>query len=145
MSLTPIKTPRGSQRRERGSALIIATLVMVILTLLGISYLTLAETETMIAMNMTYQEQALYAAESGARIVVAWFNNPDTATGYLVPAPNQVDRSQRWIDHDDDPTTATITNAGNPVASGDASKPPYRDGLNDLLLRVREQGVADLS
>ena len=45
----------------------------------------------------------------------------------------QVDRTQRWIDHDDNPTTATITNGGNPVAEGDATKPFYRDGFDDLF------------
>ncbi len=126
-------TPPARRRRERGSALVISTLVMVILTLLGISYLTLADTESLIALNMTYQEQALYAAESGARITVSWFNDPDPASGMLVPTVAQVDRSQRWIDHDDNPTTATITNGGTPVVEGDATKPFYRDGLDDLF------------
>ncbi|TDI40565.1 MAG: hypothetical protein E2P00_08080 [Acidobacteria bacterium] len=126
-------TPPAHRRRERGSALVIVTLVMVILTLLGISYLTLADTESLIALNMTYQEQALYAAESAARITVEWFNNPDLTTGMLVPTVAQVDRTQRWIDADDDPTTATITNAIIPVVEGDLTKPFYRDGLDDLF------------
>ncbi|MFQ5669547.1 MAG: hypothetical protein ACE5HD_03380 [Acidobacteriota bacterium] len=119
--------------RERGSALVIATLVMVILTLLGLSYLTLADTESLIALNMTYQEQALYAGESAARAVVNWFNDPSPATGFLIPTLAQVDRTQRFIDHDDDPTTATITNSGTPVVEGDPTKPFYRDGSNDLF------------
>ena len=133
MSHRNLKTPPPNRRREHGSALIIATLVMVILTLLGISYLTLADTESLIALNMTYQEQALYAAETGTRAAVNWFNDPDPATGMLLPTVTQVDRTKRWIDHDDNPTTATITNGGNPVTEGDATKPFYRDGLDDLF------------
>jgi hypothetical protein len=106
---------------------------MVILTLLGLSYLTLADTESLIAVNVTYQEQALHASESATRLVVEWFNHPDPATGYLLPGTSQVDRTKRWIDHDDDPTTATITSAGNPVVQGDAAKPFYRDGTDDLF------------
>jgi Tfp pilus assembly protein PilX len=49
------QTPPSFPLRERGSALIISTLVMVILTLLGISYLTLEDTESLIALKMTYQ------------------------------------------------------------------------------------------
>ncbi|MFQ5719502.1 MAG: PilX N-terminal domain-containing pilus assembly protein [Acidobacteriota bacterium] len=144
MNRCPSSPPRhpgdsGSRRprsatpgHERGSALVISTLVMVILTLLGISYLTLADTETLIAVNLTYQEQALYAAESGTRMVVNWFNDP-AATGVLVPTTSQVDRTKRWIDHDDNPTTATITDATTPVTEGDPNKPFYRDTTDDLF------------
>jgi len=126
-------TRRPAVPRERGSALLISTLVMVILTLLGLSYLTLADTESLIAINITYQEQALHAAESGGRLMVEWFNHPDASMGYLLPTASQVDRTQRFIDHDDDPTTATITAAGNPVVEGDNAKPFYRDGTDDLF------------
>jgi hypothetical protein len=106
---------------------------MVILTLLGLSYLTMADTESLIAINVTYQEQALHAAESGGRLMVEWFNHPDASIGYLLPTTAQVDRTQRFIDHDDDPTTATITDSGNPVTEGDNAKPFYRDGTDDLF------------
>ncbi len=127
-----IRQPAG-KRGERGAALILAVLVMVILTLLGLSYLTLADTESLIAVNMTYQEQALFAAETGGRIVVDWFNRPQPATGFLLPTIAQVDRTKRFIDHDSNPTTATITNAGTPAVEGDPTKPFYRDTTNDLF------------
>ena len=66
---------------ERGSALIIAILVTVILTLLGISFLMMAETENKIAENELLSAQTLYVAESAARQVKRWFDHPPNQTG----------------------------------------------------------------
>ena len=123
-------TPAAGQR---GSALVLATLVMVILTMLGIAYLTMADTENLIAINQTYQEQALHAAESATRVAVGWFNDPSAATGYLLPTTAQVNRTLRFIDHDNNPGTATITNGGDPVVEGNPAKPFYRDTINTLF------------
>ena len=122
----PVKAPGGSQS-ERGSALIIAVLVMVILTLLGISYLMLAQTENQIAENQLNAQQALFVAEGGARLVMNWFNDP-TATGYLVPTAAQVNRTIRWYDHDANPGTAVVKGV-----AADPAKPIYRDGTDDLF------------
>jgi hypothetical protein len=117
----------GAARNEQGSALLIAVLVMVILTLLGISYLMLAQTESQIAQNELSAQQALFVAEAGARTVINWFDDP-TGTGYKVPAASQVNRSIRWYDHDGNPGTATVKGI-----AGDATKPVYRDGTDDLF------------
>jgi hypothetical protein len=100
---------------------------MVILTLLGISYLMLAQTENQIAENQLNAQQALFTAEAGARMVISWFNDP-TGTGYLVPTAAQVNRTIRWYDHDGNPGTATVK-----ASQGDATKPIYRDGTDDLF------------
>jgi len=110
---------------ERGSALLIAVLVMVILTLLGISYLMLAQTESQIAENELNAQQTLFAADAGARLVMNWFNDP-TGTGYKVPTVAQMNRSIRWYDHDGNPGTATVLGV-----AGDPAKPIYRDGTDD--------------
>ena len=117
----------GAPRGERGSALLIAVLVMVILTLLGISYLMLAQTESQIAENELNAQQALFIAEAGARSVLNWFNDP-TGTGYKVPTAAQVNRSIRWYDHDGNPGTADVLGV-----AGDPAKPVYRDGTDDLF------------
>src|SRR5437867_11221513 len=122
----PAKAPGGS-RSERGSALIIAVLVMVILTLLGISYLMLAQTENQIAENELNAQQALFVAEGGARLVINWFNDP-TGTGYQVPTASQVNRSIRWYDHDGNPATPVVKGV-----AADITKPIYRDGTDDLF------------
>src|SRR3989449_10438407 len=92
---------------EQGSALIIATLVTVILALLGLSYLMMAQTESTIAENGRNAATAMYVAEAGARLVINWFNDP-TATGYLVPTTGNVDRTLRVFDHDNNPGTARV-------------------------------------
>jgi Tfp pilus assembly protein PilX len=106
---------------EQGSALIIATLVTVILALLGLSYLMMAQTESTIAENERNAATALYVAESGAKLVTGWFNDP-SSTGYLVPAVADVDRTQRVYDNDGNPGTARVQ-----AVSADATKPIYKD------------------
>src|SRR5215813_6475600 len=115
-------TSRIDDRRgEEGSALILAALVTVILSLLGLSYLMMAQTENTIAENERNSSAALYVAEAGARLVVGWFNDP-TATGYLVPTLADLDRSKRIFDHDNNSATARVQGV-----SGDATKPYYKD------------------
>jgi len=124
----PILPPRaGGRAGERGSALLISILVMVILTLLGISYLLLAQTEGQIAENQLNAQQALFVAESGARMVINWFNDP-TGTGYKIPTAAQVNRAIRWYDHDANAATASVKGI-----AGDTAKPVYRDGTDDLF------------
>ena len=60
---------------ERGSALVLATLITVIMSLLGISYLMMAQTESTIAENERNAAMALYVAEAGTRLTVAWLND----------------------------------------------------------------------
>lgn len=140
------KDATGADRpNERGSALIIATLVSVILSLLGISYMMMAQTENIIAENERNAAMALYAAEAGARLGVAWLNDP-SSTGYLVPTTGQVDRTQRVFDHDNNTGTARVQgssgNAGQPIYkdSNFTSSPifdrPYRSALSDTFLGV---------
>ncbi len=126
-SITEAPPAGGARGGERGSALLIAVLVMVILTLLGISYLMLAQTESQIAENELNAQQTLFVAEAGARVVMNWFNDP-TGTGYKVPTAAQANRDIRWYDHDGNSGTATVLG----VAS-DVTKPIYRDGTNDLF------------
>jgi hypothetical protein len=115
------RTGTAMRRSEQGSALILAALVTVILSLLGLSYLMMAQTENTIAENERNAAETLYVAEAGARLVVGWFNDP-TSTGYLVPGTADVDRTKRVFDNDDDPSTARVLGV-----SGDATKPIYKD------------------
>jgi len=109
-------------KQEEGSALILAALVTVILSLLGLSYTMMAQTENTIAENERNSATALYTAEAGARLVVGWFNDP-TATGYLVPGTGAVDRAKRVYDHDLNTATARVL-----AAASDSTKPIYKDG-----------------
>lgn len=135
---------RHERSSERGTALIVALLVMVIMTLLGIPFLLMGETENRIAENERFSLQAQYAAESAAKIVVRWFDRPMDATTVMNPPLAAIDRSLRKIDADGDPGTAPVQ------ADGSVDKPwykqtddavfeqPYRGSLVDTLL-----GTAD--
>src|SRR5262245_18485122 len=117
-------------RSENGSALLITMMVMVIVTLLGLSYLFLADTENLIAQNQRDSDQLLFVAETGGKMVKAMFDRPP----YGLPSdPNNVkykflytydmrnsthyDRAQRVFDHDGDPNTADV------LADGSSGKP----------------------
>jgi PilX N-terminal len=113
--------PGHDESGERGSALIIAVLITVILSLLGISYMLMAQTENTIAENERNAATALYVAEAGARLAVNWFNDP-SSTGWLVPTTGQVDRTVRLLDTDNNPATARVL-----AVSGDVTKPFYKD------------------
>jgi Tfp pilus assembly protein PilX len=52
-------------KREAGSVLVIALLLMVLLSLLGITLLTVAATEHSVAFNSLWSEGALMATEAG--------------------------------------------------------------------------------
>ena len=138
-------TVKSSPRREEGSALILAALVTVILSLLGLSYTMMAQTENTIAENERNSAAALYAAEAGARLVVGWFNDP-TASGFLVPATTDMDRTKRVFDHDGNSATARVLGvagtAGNPIykdSNFTLSKVldrPYRSALAETFLGI---------
>ena len=129
---------------ERGSALIIAILVTVILTLLGISFLMMAETENKIAENERLSAQTLYVAESAARQVKRWFDHPPRQVAndwnVLNPPLAAIDRTLRQIDHDGDPATAPIPQNGGSAPmykQSDATlifDRPYRPLLEHTLL-----------
>lgn len=122
--------------KEKGSALLITMMVTVILTLLGLSYLFMADTESLIAQNQRDSDQLLFTAEAGARMVKAWFDRPvygppSVSASVLFKFLNTYDmrngayydRTQRVFDHDDDPNTAEV------AADGTTGKPYFRQGL----------------
>jgi len=96
-----VKSIVKSCSAERGSALVIALLVTVILAMLGISFLLMAETENRIAQNERRSAQAFYAAQSTVRVVKRWFDSP--LGGMALPALADVDRTQRRIIDETDP------------------------------------------
>lgn len=68
-----------SIRRQRGSALLVSLMVMVGLSLLGLGFVAVTETESAIAVNERNSAQAQFAAETGARAVVEFFQDTDWA------------------------------------------------------------------
>jgi hypothetical protein len=64
---------------ERGSALLVTLMVMVGLSLLGLGFVAISETESAIASNERNSTQTLQIAEAGAKAVVDWFQDPQWA------------------------------------------------------------------
>lgn len=72
---------------ERGSALLVTLMVMVGLSLLGLGFVAVSETESAIASNERNSTQTLQVAEAGAKAVVDWFQDPAWALAQgLMPA-----------------------------------------------------------
>lgn len=76
-------SPRS--KRESGSILVIALLLMVLLSLLGLTLLTLSATEYNIAYNALWSEGALSAAEAGANMGLNQLGPNVTTSVALVP------------------------------------------------------------
>src|SRR5262245_17605934 len=141
----PMMRGKRSDKRsdERGSAMILAVLVMVMLTLLGISFLLMAETENRIAENERLGQQALYFGEASVRQIKRWFDYPNSGNNLINPPLNVIDRSLRWIDDDGDPATAATPNDG--VANGPLCRfkqewDPDADGLDDVFEKPYREG-----
>src|SRR5262245_32898952 len=59
---------------QEGSAMVIAVLIVVILTLLGLAFMLAGDTESKIARNQRDAAQAGFIAEGGVRAVKKWFD-----------------------------------------------------------------------
>ncbi len=138
-------------RNERGSALIVCMLVMVILTLLGLSFLVMADTENRIAQNEIRAAQSLYVAESGVHMVKRWFDRPFSNRNVRNPTfGGEVDRTLRLIETDGNPATPPVPQDGGAYprykqgidfdsdGNDDLFEKPYRGGMAHTLM-----GTAD--
>jgi len=72
---------------EGGAVLVIALLVMVVLSLLGATFLTMATTESRIASNEEETRQAFYAADAGIQEALARMNLDPTNVSDEVDTP----------------------------------------------------------
>jgi len=115
---------RRSRRSEQGFAIAFTLLMTMILTLLGASLLLVAATENRIAENERLSAQALYAAESGVRVVKRWFDRPESLANVANPTPAIVDRTLRLIDAAGDPGTSPV------AADGSSGSPYYKQGVD---------------
>lgn len=87
------------KRVERGSALLVSLMVMIGLSLLGLAFVAISESESAISMNERNHAQTVALAESGARAVVEWFQDPeDSLAQDLMPANNNDFKIERHLD-----------------------------------------------
>jgi hypothetical protein len=75
-------------RRQSGSALLVTLMVMVGLSLLGLGFVAISETESTISTNERNYTQVLSVAEAGARLAVEWFQDPTWAENQGILPPN---------------------------------------------------------
>jgi hypothetical protein len=76
------------KRNDDGSALLVSLMVMVGLSLLGLAFVAISETESAISVNERNYVQTLHVAEAGAKTVAQWFNSPDWAQENGLMPPN---------------------------------------------------------
>src|SRR5438105_7064946 len=67
---------RRNRRDSRGSALLVSLMVIVGLSLLGLGFVAISETESAIAKNEQNALQTEAIAEAGSRMIVEWFQDP---------------------------------------------------------------------
>ena len=73
--------------QERGSALLVTLMVVVGLSLLGLGFVSISETESGISVNHRNSLQVQSTAEAGVNAVVEWFQSPTWADDQgLLPA-----------------------------------------------------------
>jgi hypothetical protein len=63
--------------QQRGSALLASLMVIVGLSLLGLAFVAISETESAISVNERNHTQTVAVAEAGARMAVQWFQFPN--------------------------------------------------------------------
>ncbi|HVT44865.1 MAG TPA: pilus assembly PilX N-terminal domain-containing protein [Thermoanaerobaculia bacterium] len=104
-TLRNVSKQLAGQIEERGSALLVSLMVMVGLSLLGLGFVAVSETENAISVNERNGQQVFHVAEAGAKLVVEWFQNPDWAelvTGIMPPVANRGDfMIDRMLDMDE--------------------------------------------
>jgi hypothetical protein len=92
---------------QRGSALLASLMVMVGLSLLGLAFVTISETEGAISMNQRNLTQVQQVAETGAKFAIEWFQDPDWATAQnLMPANTDAIKPERNFKTNPADTTA---------------------------------------
>src|SRR6056297_2446501 len=102
---------------ERGSAIVIAMLALMVVTLIGLSTIDTAITERTIATNEILQKQAFYEADGGTEMAAELIEyNIDTVTGFTAESGEDtvifkdandnplvyVENFAFWLNNDDD-------------------------------------------
>jgi len=104
--------------RERGSALVITLLVMVLLLLLGSALLTASDLETHIAANDRWAEAAFFAAEAGVETAIDKIGTDQVVSQEAVPVTSIGDGFSFRSGRRTDTTAQPITFVGSTTASG---------------------------
>lgn len=81
-------------RNEKGIVLLIALMVLIMMSLMGLAAILTGTTDVQIAGNETHSTQGLYLAEAGVGQVKSWFENPGSfnppAGSYVLASNNSM-------------------------------------------------------
>ena len=120
--------------RQRGMVLIIAIIVLVAMSLAALALMRSADTNTIIAGNMAFQQSATRSADRGIEAAVSWLtannagstlNSDDSTNGYAANGANPAQSptsGQSWNDYwaqtltDRPPVQMVADAAGNTVS-----------------------------
>jgi hypothetical protein len=128
---------------QRGFAMVLALLITLVMTLLGMAFLLMSETENRIAENERTSAQALYFAEAGVRVVESWFDTDFPSGALMPPTAGVIDLTRREID-DGDPSTPTHFQDGGTWPRYKQNVDLDFDGSDDLFRRPFRGGPGDL-
>jgi hypothetical protein len=122
-------------------------MVMVIMTVLGLSFLMVSDTENKISVNDRDGRQVLYIAMAGAKLVESWFNVPDPTYNPFLPRRTDCELDLRVGDSDYDgvddidvPTNGTAQRYRGGTATGvyRLFDKPFRGAVRDTFWGTRE-------
>lgn len=92
-SRTKKRRTSRSRARNGGSALLISLMVVMGLSMLGLAFVAISETEGAISMNQRHALQTQAIAEAGAKAAVEWFQDPVWARNQGIVPVNLIDPS----------------------------------------------------
>lgn len=108
------KNAHGTFRNEGGSAFVIALIMLVVLTLIGLASTYTSIFEMKLSGNKRGSTDAFYSADSGVQVVVARIEN-----FYLSPTKYVSDKYNPFTDNNNpNPTNATVTITHDGVEAG---------------------------
>lgn len=110
-------TPAPARRRaERGSAYIVALLVLVVLSLLGLSLALITQTEVQIGANELTSHRVFYGADSGINIGLAnYMVSHGAAAGVALDSNTQMSAVIETLKYEMPETRLTLDASGNVV------------------------------
>jgi Tfp pilus assembly protein PilX len=102
-------------RPPRGAALVVTLLVMAVLLLAGTTFMTIASTESQIALSERASIEALGIAEAGLRRAILKVSDPATYPGYASEVNSAVGRGFFTVAVSNATTQACSTNDGKSI------------------------------